>query len=61
MSRTHLAAVQAARQMKVITDRSADITDEFIPNSFRLLREFVRTMDDMPVGTMESILANRYG
>lgn len=35
--------------------------DEFIPNSFRLLREFVMTMDDMPVGTMESILANRYG
>lgn len=61
MSKTHLAAAIAAKQMKFYIDRAKDIPDEFIPNSFRLLREFVKTLDDMPAGTMESILANPYG
>jgi len=60
MARTHFVAVMAAKQMKFHIDRSADIPDELIPNSFRLLREFVKTLDDMPQGTIESILANPY-
>lgn len=60
MAKTHVAAVLAAKQMKVFIDRAADIPDEYIPNSFRLMRDFVRTLDDMPPGTIESIMANPY-
>ncbi|MEO5858206.1 MAG: hypothetical protein ABIR33_04570, partial [Pyrinomonadaceae bacterium] len=60
MARTHVAAVLAAKQMKVFIDRAEDIPDELIPNSFRLMRDFVRTLDDMPQGTIESIMANPY-
>jgi prephenate dehydrogenase len=60
MARTHVAAVLAAKQMKVFVDRAVDIPDELIPNSFRLMRDFVRTLDDMPQGTIESIMANPY-
>ncbi len=60
MAKTHVAAVLAAKQMKVFVDRANDIPDEYIPNSFRLMREFVRTLDDMPPGTIESIMANPY-
>lgn len=58
MFRTHVAALLAARQMKIYVDRTKEIPDEMVPNSFRLLREFVKTMDDMPQGTIDSILAN---
>ena len=60
MAKTHVAAVLAAKQMKVFVDRANDIPDEYIPNSFRLMREFVKTLDDMPPGTIESIMANPY-
>jgi len=60
MARTHKAAVKAALEMQKYVDAAADVSDEMIPNSFRLLREFVKTLQDMPAGTMESILANPY-
>lgn len=60
MAKTHIAAVLAAKQMKVFVDRADDIPDELLPNSFRLMRDFVRTLDDMPPGTIESIMANPY-
>lgn len=60
MAKTHVAAVLAAKQMKVFVERADGIPDEFIPNSFRLMRDFVRTLDDMPQGTIESIMANPY-
>ena len=46
--------------MRVFVERADDIPDELIPNSFRLMRDFVRTLDDMPQGTIESIMANPY-
>jgi len=60
MAKTHVAAVLAAKQMKVFVERAEDVPDEYVPNSFRLMREFVRTLDDMPPGTIESIMANPY-
>jgi prephenate dehydrogenase len=60
MAKTHVAAVLAAKQMKVFVERAEGIPDEFLPNSFRLMRDFVRTLDDMPQGTIESIMANPY-
>ena len=60
MAKTHVAAVLAAKQLKVFTDRVKDIPDTMIPNSFRMMREFVKTLDDMPPGTIESILSNPY-
>ena len=60
MARTHVAAVLAAKQLKVFVDRASDIPDELVPNSFRLMRDFVKTMEDMPVGTTSSILSNPY-
>ena len=60
MAKTHVAAVLAAKQMKVFVERADGIPDEFLPNSFRLMRDFVKTLDDMPRGTIESIMANPY-
>lgn len=60
MAKTHVAALTAAQQMKVFTDRVTDVPDFLLPNSFRLMREFVKTLDDMPKGTVESILANPF-
>lgn len=60
MAKTHVAAVVAARQMKIFVERAADIPDEYVPNSFRLMRDFVKTLEDMPQGTIESIMANPY-
>lgn len=60
MAKTHVAAVLAAKQMKVFVERADGIPDEFLPNSFRLMRDFVKTLDDMPQGTIESIMANPY-
>ncbi len=60
MAKTHVAAVLAAKQMKVFVERADDIPDEYLPNSFRLMRDFVKTLDDMPQGTIESIMANPY-
>ena len=60
MAKTHGAALLAAKQAKHFIEAAEDIPDELIPNSFRLLREFVKTLDDMPSGTVESIMANPY-
>ena len=60
MAKTHVAAVLAAKQMKVFVERADGIPDDFLPNSFRLMRDFVKTLDDMPRGTIESIMANPY-
>lgn len=60
MSKTHMAALMGAQQMKVYIDRAKDIPDHLIPHSFRLMKEFVKTLDDMPAGTVESILGNPY-
>lgn len=60
MAKTHVAAVMAAKQLKVYTERVKNVPDELIPNSFRLMRDFVKTLDDMPKGTVESIMANPY-
>jgi len=60
MAKTHASALMAAKQLQVFTDRVKDVPDCLIPNSFRLMREFVKTLEDMPVGTIESILTNPY-
>ncbi len=60
MAKTHLAAVMGAKQLKVFVDRASDIPDFLLPNSFRLMREFVKTLDDMPRGTVDSIMGNPY-
>jgi hypothetical protein len=60
MAKTHASAVMGAQLLKVFTERVKDVPDELIPNSFRLMREFVKTLDDMPQGTMESIMANPF-
>ena len=60
MAKTHVAAVLGAKQLKVFVDRAESIPDEFVPNSFRLMRNFVKTLDDTPQGTIESVMANPY-
>jgi prephenate dehydrogenase len=60
MAKAHGASVMAAKQLKVFTDRVQNVPDFLLPNSFRLMREFVKTLDDMPHGTIESIMANPY-
>lgn len=61
MAKTHVTAVIAAKQMKIFIERAKDIQDHLLPNSFRLLKNFVQTLDDMPKGTLDTILSNHYG
>lgn len=58
MEKTHMTSLMAAKQMKVFTDRVENVPDHLIPHSFRLMRNFVQTLEDMPKGTVESIMAN---
>lgn len=60
MRKTHVTAAEVAQIAKILMGHTDDIPDEYIPNSFRLLRGFVKTLDDMPIGTLESIRANPY-
>lgn len=60
MRNTHVEAVLAAKELKLLIDRTNNIPDQLIPNSFRLMREFVKTLDDMPIGTLDSIMKNPY-
>lgn len=60
MAKTHMAAVMGAQQLKVFVDRVKDVPDFMLPNSFRLMCDFVKTLEDMPAGTIESIMANPY-
>ncbi len=60
MFKTHYQALLAAKLIKPLITDVSDIPDELIPNSFRLLRQFSQTLEDMPVGTISSILANPY-
>ena len=57
---THGVSVEFAKKAKAAVDSVKDVPDIFVPNSFKLLRKFVRTLDDMPEGTLESILSNPY-
>lgn len=60
MLKTHVAAVKMAEFCKPFIDAAAGVSDELIPNSFRLFRQAVKTLEDMPKGTMQSIMANPY-
>jgi prephenate dehydrogenase len=60
MLKVHAKAVEAAQKVKSIVEEAAEIPDYMIPNSFRLLRTFVGTLDDMPAGTLQSIQANPF-
>ncbi len=60
MNRTHVPALSVALSLVPIIAAAAYIPDHLVPNSFKLLRKFVKTMEDMPAGTVESILANPY-
>lgn len=60
MAKTHASALMGAQMLKVFTDRVKDVPDKLIPNSFRLMRDFVKTLEDMPQGTIDSILANPF-
>ena len=59
-AKTHKKALLAAKLLKPIIDDAKDIPEYLVPNSFRLMRKFVQTMEDMPQGTVESIMANPY-
>ena len=60
MAKTHGVSLEFAKKAKAAVDSVKDVPDIFVPNSFKLLRKFVRTLDDMPEGTLESILSNPY-
>ena len=58
MAKTHGASINLAKEAKRVIDEVGDVPDYLVPNSFKLLREFVKTLEDMPAGTIESILSN---
>lgn len=60
MARTHARALKVMRLVKPIVDEASDIPDALIPHSFRKLRQLVEQFNDMPTGTVESIMANPF-
>lgn len=60
MAKTHKVAVSAAQVCKELIKGAEFVNDVHIPHSFRLLREFVNTLSDMPSGTLDSIMYNEY-
>lgn len=61
MRKTHVEAILAAKRMKMEVERANDIPDELLPHSFRMMKAFVKTaFDDMPKGTLDSIMANPF-
>ncbi len=60
MAKVHAPALLAAKQLEHYIKDAEDVPDELLPNSFRLMKNFVQTMLDMPSGTVESIMANPY-
>jgi prephenate dehydrogenase len=60
MAKTHGASVKFAVAAKTVIDEVGVVPDHMVPNSFKLLKKFVKTLEDMPQGTMESILSNPY-
>jgi prephenate dehydrogenase len=60
MAQTHARAVSAAMDWKQVVDDAKDVPDNLLPNSFRLLKQFVKTVEDMPKGTVDSIMENPY-
>lgn len=60
MEKTHVRAIMAARQLKILTESTNNIGDEFIPHSFRKVRELVKSLDDTPQNTIDAIMANPY-
>ena len=60
MAKTHGAFIAATKGLKKYVDDAKDIPDEYIPHSFRKIRELVIQLEDMPKGTIDSIMANPY-
>jgi prephenate dehydrogenase len=60
MLHTHVVALKVAEFAKPLIKDAEGIADDLIPHSFRLLRQFVQTLEDMPEGTVNSIKANPY-
>lgn len=60
MAKIHIPPILAAKQIQHFIDAATDIPDELLPNSFRLMKQFCKTMEDCPPGTIESIMANPY-
>ncbi len=58
MAHTHVVALKVYDFAKPLMNDAKEISDELIPHSFRKLKEFVDTLDNLSEGTKSSILSN---
>lgn len=61
MAKTHLQVIKISDMISKIVYDARDIPDDFLPTSFKRLKSMADQFLDMPPGTKESILANKYG
>ena len=60
MAKTHMKVVQISDNILKIVEDAKDIPDECLPTSFKRLRDMAVQLLDMPPGTRDSILSNKY-
>lgn len=60
MALTHLEVVRMADWIQETTRNAKDVPDYALTPSFRKMKELANQFLDMPAGTRESILANKY-
>lgn len=60
MAKTHLKVVEISDYILQLVDSAKDIPEECLPTSFKRLKAMAEQFLDMPAGTKESILSNKY-
>lgn len=60
MAKTHLKVVEISQQIQKIVEEAEGIPDYMWTPSFRKMKEMADQFLDMPAGTKDSILANKY-
>lgn len=60
MAKTHLKVVEISDYILQLVDQASDVPEECLPTSFKRLKAMAEQFLDMPGGTKESILSNKY-
>jgi prephenate dehydrogenase len=60
MAKTHMKVVEISDHILQLVANAKDIPEECLPTSFKRLKAMAEQFLDMPLGTKESILSNKY-
>ena len=60
MAKTHLKVVEISDHILQLVENAKDVPEECLPTSFKRLKAMAEQFLDMPAGTKQSILSNKY-